>query len=73
LNALLLPTRGDVWIAGKNTRDAAQLHEIRRAIQMVFQQPDAQLVATIVEEDVAFGRKISACRKPNCQAAFERH
>lgn len=55
LNALLKPSRGDVWIAGANTRDAARLREIRANVQMVFQQPDAQLVATVVEEDVAFG------------------
>jgi energy-coupling factor transport system ATP-binding protein len=55
LNALLLPTRGEVWIAGLNTRQAANWREIRRTVQMVFQQPDAQLVATVVEEDVAFG------------------
>ena len=55
LNALLLPSRGDVWIEGINTRDATRLREIRHTVQMVFQQPDTQLVATIVEEDVAFG------------------
>ena len=55
LNALLLPTRGEVWIAGRNTRQATHWREIRRTVQMVFQQPDAQLVATVVEEDVAFG------------------
>ncbi len=55
LNALLLPTRGDVWIDGANTRNAKSMHAIRAAVQMVFQHPDAQLVATIVEEDVAFG------------------
>jgi len=55
LNALLLPTRGEVWVAGLNTRQATHWREIRRTVQMVFQQPDAQLVATVVEEDVAFG------------------
>jgi len=55
LNALLLPSRGDVWIEGINTRDTTRLREIRHTVQMVFQQPDTQLVATIVEEDVAFG------------------
>ncbi len=55
LNALLLPGHGDVWIESINTRDATRLREIRHTVQMVFQQPDAQLVATIVEEDVAFG------------------
>jgi len=55
LNALLLPTRGDVWIGRANTRDAKSWREIRATVQMVFQQPDAQLVATMVEEEVAFG------------------
>jgi energy-coupling factor transporter ATPase len=55
LNALLLPTRGDVWIKGMNTKDPRYLREIRRTVGMVFQVPDNQLVATVVEEDVAFG------------------
>ncbi len=55
LNALLKPSRGNVWVAGANTRDVTHLREIRAAVQMVFQQPDTQLVATVVEEDVAFG------------------
>ncbi|MCL4425814.1 MAG: energy-coupling factor transporter ATPase [Firmicutes bacterium] len=55
LNALLLPDRGDVWVKGMNTRDSASLWEIRRTVGMVFQNPDNQLVATVVEEDVAFG------------------
>jgi energy-coupling factor transporter ATPase len=55
LNALLLPTRGDVWIKGMNTRDPQHLRAIRRTVGMVFQVPDNQLVATVVEEDVAFG------------------
>ncbi|MBM3129959.1 MAG: energy-coupling factor transporter ATPase [Chloroflexi bacterium] len=55
LNALLLPTRGDVWIERANTRDPKSLRAIRAAVQMVFQHPDSQLVATMVEEDIAFG------------------
>jgi energy-coupling factor transporter ATPase len=55
LNALLHPQRGVVQVAGLDTRDAASWREIRRQVQMVFQHPDAQLVATVVEEDVAFG------------------
>lgn len=55
LNALLLPTRGAVWIERANTRDAKSLRAIRATVQMVFQHPDSQLVATMVEEDVAFG------------------
>ena len=55
LNALLLPTVGDVWVNERNTRDAAHHQEIRATVGMVFQTPDNQIVATIVEEDVAFG------------------
>lgn len=54
-NALLLPTSGDVWVRGMNTRDPAFRQEIRRTVAMVFQNPDHQFVATAVEEEVAFG------------------
>jgi len=54
-NALLLPTEGEVRVDGLDTRDRAALWEIRRRVGMVFQNPDNQLVATVVEEDVAFG------------------
>ncbi len=54
-NALLTPTEGDVWIAGMNTKDGANTLAIRSTIGMVFQIPDNQIVATVVEEDVAFG------------------
>ncbi|MCL4458958.1 MAG: energy-coupling factor transporter ATPase [Chloroflexi bacterium] len=55
LNALLLPTSGDVWIKGMNTKDHSQTRLIRQTVGMVFQNPDNQLVATTVEEDIAFG------------------
>jgi len=55
LNALLLPTTGDVWVKTWNTRTRAHLRDIRSTVGMVFQHPDNQIVATIVEEDVAFG------------------
>lgn len=55
LNALLLPTRGDVWVNGWNTRDPDHIRDIRQTVGMVFQVPDNQIVATVVEEDVAFG------------------
>src|SRR3712207_1087851 len=55
LNAILVPTRGDVLIGGMNTRDDDRLWDIRQTAGMVFQNPDNQIVATIVEEDVAFG------------------
>lgn len=55
LNALLLPTVGEVRIDGFNTRDAKSLREIRSRVGMVFQNPDNQIVGMSVEEDVAFG------------------
>jgi energy-coupling factor transport system ATP-binding protein len=55
LNALLRPSGGVVWIKGMDTRDEDKLWEIRQTAGMVFQNPDNQLVATVVEEDVAFG------------------
>jgi energy-coupling factor transport system ATP-binding protein len=53
-NAILLPSGGAVYIRGMDTRNENLLYEIRREIGMVFQNPDNQIVATIVEEDVAF-------------------
>ena len=55
LNALLLPTAGVVRVDGLDTRDRAAVWDIRQRVGMVFQNPDNQLVATVVEEDVAFG------------------
>ncbi len=54
-NALLLPTSGRVLVGGIDTRDQARMWEVRRMAGMVFQNPDNQIVATTVEEDVAFG------------------
>ncbi|MDY7041123.1 MAG: energy-coupling factor transporter ATPase [Chloroflexota bacterium] len=55
LNALLRPTEGDVWIKGMNSNDPTHTLSIRSTVGMVFQIPDNQIVATVVEEDVAFG------------------
>ena len=55
LNALLLPTEGKVLVDGMDTADEANTLSIRQRVGMVFQNPDNQLVTTIVEEDVAFG------------------
>lgn len=55
LNALYVPTEGRVLIQGMDTRDPQYLQEIRSLVGMVFQSPEDQLVATVVEEDVAFG------------------
>lgn len=55
LNALLLPTEGELLVDGMNTSDESAVWKIRQKVGMVFQSPDNQLVAAIVEEDVAFG------------------
>ncbi len=55
LNAIIFPTKGDVIVNGLNTKDHEHLWDIRQTAGMVFQNPDNQLVATIVEDDVAFG------------------
>jgi energy-coupling factor transport system ATP-binding protein len=55
LNALLLPTEGTVLVCGMDTQDAGKLWNIRQSAGMVFQNPDNQLVSSVVEEDVAFG------------------
>ncbi|MBL4952774.1 energy-coupling factor transporter ATPase [Neobacillus sp. OS1-32] len=55
LNGILTPDHGEVWVHGHNTKDTNKKRAIRQAVGMVFQHPDNQIVATIVEEDVAFG------------------
>ncbi len=55
LNALLLPTEGELIVEGMRTSDAGRVWDIRQKVGMVFQNPDNQLVAAVVEEDVAFG------------------
>lgn len=54
-NALLLPTGGQVLVKGIDTKDEDKKYDIRSMVGMVLQNPDNQLVSTIVEEDVAFG------------------
>ena len=55
MNAVLLPVGGKVWVDGMDTSDEDLLLEVRRRVGMVFQNPDNQIVANVVEEDVAFG------------------
>ena len=55
LNAILLPTEGTVYVDGKDTRDEEKNKEIRQTAGMVFQNPDNQIIGTVVDEDVAFG------------------
>lgn len=55
LNALLIPTEGELIVEGMRTSDAGRVWDIRQKVGMVFQNPDNQLVAAVVEEDMAFG------------------
>ncbi len=55
INAILLPSGGSISVCGIDTMDEKKLYELRKSAGMVFQNPDNQIVATIVEEDVAFG------------------
>lgn len=55
INALLTPSKGTLWVKGMDTKDESLVWDIRQSAGMVFQNPDNQIVATIVEEDVAFG------------------
>ena len=55
MNALLTPTEGTMWVAGMDTSDDKKLWDIRQSAGMVFQNPDNQIIGTIVEEDVGFG------------------
>ncbi len=55
LNALLLPTEGTMWVDGMDTAKEPELWKIRQKAGMVFQNPDNQIIGTVVEEDVGFG------------------
>ena len=55
INALLIPNEGEVWVAGMNTKEEAHVWDIRQSAGMVFQNPDNQIIGTVVEEDVGFG------------------
>ncbi len=55
INGIIMPTAGDIFVYGMNTKDEEKIWEIRQKAGIVFQNPDNQIVATIVEEDVAFG------------------
>ena len=55
INAILLPTEGTVWVSGKDTSLDENIWEVRQNAGMVFQNPDNQIIGTVVEEDVGFG------------------
>lgn len=55
INAILVPTGGTMWVNGRDTRDPDELMNVRQSAGMVFQNPDNQIIGTVVEEDVGFG------------------
>ena len=55
INAILLPTEGTLYVDGRDTKDLDKIWEIRQSAGMVFQNPDNQIIGTVVEEDVGFG------------------
>lgn len=55
INALLIPSGGTIWVNGIDTKDEEHLWDVRQSAGMIFQNPDNQMIASIVEEDVAFG------------------
>lgn len=55
INAILVPTEGTMWVNGRSTSDPDELWNIRQSAGMVFQNPDNQIIGTVVEEDVGFG------------------
>lgn len=61
LNGLYKPAEGDVFVAGINTKDSETEIEVKRRVGMVFQNPDNQLLASVVEDDVAFGPENLGC------------
>lgn len=55
MNAILVPTGGTMWVNGRDTKDPRELMNVRQSAGMVFQNPDNQIIGTVVEEDVGFG------------------
>lgn len=55
INAILVPTGGTMWVNGRDTKDPGELMNVRQSAGMVFQNPDNQIIGTVVEEDVGFG------------------
>lgn len=55
MNAILVPMEGTMWVDGKDTKDPEELWNVRQSAGMVFQNPDNQIIGTVVEEDVGFG------------------
>ena len=72
MNAILVPTEGTVTVNGIDTADEERLIDIRRSVGMVFQNPDNQIVANVVEEDVAFGPENLGVASPEIRRRVDR-
>src|SRR5581483_11949826 len=66
-NALMLPDRGRVLVDGRDTRDSAQQRTIRESVGMVFQNPDNQIIATVVEDDIAWALAVRGWPKSSIE------
>ncbi len=71
-NSILLPTGGKVWVCGMDTSNEDRLMAVRRSVGMVFQNPDNQIVANVVEEDVAFGPENLGIASPEIRHRVDR-
>jgi energy-coupling factor transport system ATP-binding protein len=71
-NSILLPCGGKVYVCGMDTSDEERLIQIRRSVGMVFQNPDNQIVANVVEEDVAFGPENLGIASPEIRNRVDR-
>jgi energy-coupling factor transport system ATP-binding protein len=71
-NSILLPCGGKVYVCGMDTSDEEQLIRVRRSVGMVFQNPDNQIVANVVEEDVAFGPENLGIASPEIRNRVDR-
>lgn len=72
LNAQIFPSSGDIWIDDLNTKDEERIWDIREKCSMVFQNPDNQMVATTVEEEVAFGPENLRVKNPELRERVDR-
>ena len=71
-NSILLPCGGKVWVCGLDTSDEEKIMSVRRRVGMVFQNPDNQIVANVVEEDVAFGPENLGIASPEIRHRVDR-
>lgn len=72
LNGQIFPSSGDIWIDNLNTKDEERIWDIREKCSMVFQNPDNQMVATTVEEEVAFGPENLRVKNPELRERVDR-